>query len=845
MTDRWLDCDPNRLRRFLEETPDEDERAAVAGHLDDCASCRERLEAMAAAGSWWDELRRFAPGQAPAAPPIPGPEADVPADRPEFLDPPDVDGFIGRFGAYRVLEVVGRGGMGVVLKAFDPALHRVVAIKVMAPQLATGAAARQRFAREARAAASVAHDHVVTIHAVDEWKGLPHIVMSYIDGRSLQDRLDQSGPMGPREIIRIGMQVAYGLAAAHAQGLVHRDIKPSNILLENGVERVKITDFGLARSADDASLTQLGHVLGTPQYMSPEQARGEPTDHRADLFSLGCVLYAMAAGRSPFRAETTLAVLRRVCEDRPRPLRDRNPDVPEWLERIVAKLLAKEPGDRFGSAREVGELLERCLAHLQQPKHHPLPDLPEPIDGDRNAGRRRPGRRLLIAMAMAGFLAAFGGVVIRFKTAEGTLVVEVDDPAAIVRIDGQELVIAGVGPKEILLGTGPHRVTATRGDLGLLDQVVTIVKDGKTVVRVNREAPSSARAIAEIAPVDPTLPKSPRFVRELRANAGPVRGVAFLPGGLTAMTAMLEGPLRIWDIRSAWELYDFRAEGHRPRTLTFVPPGRALTGGEDGAIVLWNLPGNCEIRRFRGHVGAVRAVSRPGGTRKFASAGADGTVRLWDLDTGEAVRQFRGHRGGVLALELTTDGRRLLTAGEDGTVRLWDPETGETVRTFEAGKGAVRALGVVPNGRHLVFGGDSGLVHVADIETGWVAPGMEGHTGPIEALAAAPDWRHVLSLSKDGTLRVWDLVKYRQRGRIEVPGDASVLAVAKGSRLALTGGGDGVGRLWLIPLAPGEAGEPTPTEILSPESAPDAGPRRPQEFLEPMLRGGGFGDRRK
>ena len=496
MPDRWFDCDPNRLRRFLEEMPDEDDRAAVAAHLDRCESCRERLEEMAAAGPWWDELRRFAPGRPRADHPWPGREADLPGDPPDFLDPPDADGLLGRFGPYGVIEVVGRGGMGVVLKAFDPSLHRVVAIKVMAPQLAAGAAARQRFTREARAAASVAHDHVVTTHAVDEWKGLPYFVMSYVGGRSLQDRLDRSGPMGPREIVRVGMQVASGLAAAHAQGLVHRDIKPSNILLENGVERVKITDFGLARSADDASLTKAGDVLGTPQYMSPEQARGEPMDHRSDLFSLGCVMYAMAAGRSPFRAETTMAVLRRVCEDRPRPLRDVNPDIPDWLEGIVAKLLAKEPADRFRSADEVAGLLERCLAHIQQPKHNPLPDLPEPPAGDRRAGRRL----LLITLALAGVLAAFAALVIRIKTPEGTLVVEVDDPSANIQIDGRDLVITGMGPNEIRLRTGQHRVTATRGQAGLLDEEVTIVKDGRTAVRVRREPPAPEAAAGPSRP---------------------------------------------------------------------------------------------------------------------------------------------------------------------------------------------------------------------------------------------------------------------------------------------------------------------------------------------------------
>ena len=211
-------------------------------------------------------------------------------------------GSLGRLGHYEIQEVIGRGGMGIVLRAFDEKLHRVVAIKVMAPQLATSATARRRFTREAQAAAAVTHDHIVTIHAVEEADGLPYLVMQYVAGMSLQERLERDGPLQLAEILRIGMQTAAGLAAAHAQGLVHRDIKPANILLENGIERVKITDFGLARAADDASLTQSGVVAGTPQYMSPEQARGEAVDHRTDLFSLGSVLYAMCTGRPPFRA---------------------------------------------------------------------------------------------------------------------------------------------------------------------------------------------------------------------------------------------------------------------------------------------------------------------------------------------------------------------------------------------------------------------------------------------------------------------------------------------------------------------------------------------------------------
>jgi hypothetical protein len=190
--------------------------------------------------------------------------------------------------------------------------------------------------------------------------------MEYIEGVSLQERLDRGGPLEVKEILRIGLQIATGLAAAHAQGLVHRDIKPANILLENHVERVKITDFGLARARADASLTQEGVVAGTPQYMAPEQARGETLDHRADLFSLGSVLYALCTGLAPFRAENTLAVLKRVCEETPRPIREFNPDVPAWLVEIVARLQAKDPAERIQSAQEVADVLGRELAAMQR-----------------------------------------------------------------------------------------------------------------------------------------------------------------------------------------------------------------------------------------------------------------------------------------------------------------------------------------------------------------------------------------------------------------------------------------------------------------------------------------------
>jgi serine/threonine-protein kinase len=407
-----IPCDRRAIEQLLADRLGEAEQASLEAHLVDCPACRQCLDDLAADDRLWQEARGYLtdgdptcePGAA-AANPDPDPGLGALAGLKAYLTPTDDTRLLGRLGGYGVVGLVGCGGFGVVLKAFDAALNRYVAIKALSPQLAMSGAARQRFAREARAAAAVVHDHVVAIHAVAETDGLPYFVMPFVSGPSLEKRLRQAGRLAPVEVLRVGMQIAAGLAAAHAQGLVHRDIKPANILLQDGAERVTITDFGLARAVDDASLTHSGVIAGTPPYMSPEQAAGLAVDHRSDLFSLGSVLYAMCAGRPPFRADTTLAVLRRVEECRPRSIREINPDIPAWLAGIVSKLHAKDPAERFQSAAEVAGLLERCLAHLQQPESHALPPVADALG--RPPGRRRRWPVAVAGMAAAALLVAF------------------------------------------------------------------------------------------------------------------------------------------------------------------------------------------------------------------------------------------------------------------------------------------------------------------------------------------------------------------------------------------------------------------------------------------------------
>jgi serine/threonine-protein kinase len=394
-------CDPDRLRLLLDDCLPGQQQDDVVAHLDSCRGCQQTLEYLAAERPWWEDLRRIpdAAVDVPLATLVPESSWSAPGEGPYlgFLDPSDEPGCLGRLGPFTVTAFLGQGGMGIVLEAFDPVLDRPVAIKVLAPHFASNPAARKRFAREAQAAAAVVHPHVVPIHSVDSWKGLPYLVMSYVAGPSLQEYIACEGPLPVVEVLRIAAQAAAGLAAAHARGLVHRDVKPANILLEKETGRVLLTDFGLARTVDDAGLTQSGVIPGTPQYMAPEQARGEAVDHRSDLFSLGSTLYAMCTGRPPFGADTPLAVVRRVCEAAPPPLRSLRPDVPPWLETLIERLLARNPAARFGGTAEVAEILAGCLAHVEEPDTVALPLAARDV----RPRSSRLGRRTVVGLLLA------------------------------------------------------------------------------------------------------------------------------------------------------------------------------------------------------------------------------------------------------------------------------------------------------------------------------------------------------------------------------------------------------------------------------------------------------------
>lgn len=366
------------LRRIIETPTESPTEAELLKHLDGCESCQRNLEKMAGSRAMSDEWKPALAGamfssdggssESPSLSdlvdhlkrhPAPVETQRLTKDELNFLRPSDAPNSIGRIGNYEVIDIIAQGGMGIVLRAIDPELKREVAIKVLSPMLAVAEGAGTRFLREARAVASLDHPNVLPIFGVGDEDSLPYLVMPLVNGESLQERIAREGAFSVDELRIVGAKIARGLDAAHRSGLVHRDVKPANVLLDADRQRVWITDFGLARTAEGGAVSRTGLIAGTPQFMAPEQFETADVDARADLFSLGGVLYAMATGKAPFAGDSAVSAMRSVCDSQPERPDRINPKIPGWLADQIMALLEKLPEDRPDSAAFVADLLEK------------------------------------------------------------------------------------------------------------------------------------------------------------------------------------------------------------------------------------------------------------------------------------------------------------------------------------------------------------------------------------------------------------------------------------------------------------------------------------------------------
>ena len=712
--------------------------AACAGE----ASLRERIEALLRAhedaGSFLEKppVQLAAQSQETAvATGLTTQRADEPTA------PPEVPALFGDFGAYRVTGIIGQGGMGMVFLGHEARLNRTVAIKVLNPALASVPAARERFLREARVAAAIRHEHVITIHAIDEARGLPYLVMEHVQGESLQQRLDRDGPLPIEDVTRIAEQVVAGLAAAHAQGLIHRDIKPANILVEARTGQVKIADFGLARPSEEAGITLSGVVAGSPQYMSPEQARGERADERSDLFSLGCLLYAMCVGHSPFRADSVPACLERVRNAAVAPVTRLNPGVPVWLGHLIGRLLEKDPDRRIQLASEVIEALRERAAPAAE------------------RGRRR--RRIIVAVAVWTAAAVIAALLLHpwrrnqddddDKSAKGNNPAAPSGPAAKIAptpaptptpkpVDDREIrCLRGKGqmrtmalsPDDKRVYAGGYEGRIHVWDLNSGDELRTI-PIGSSVSKLRMSGDGKRLAVASPFMLWVYDPHTGAQLVKLPLSAS-IHDMVFLPD-------------------------------HRHLLCVFFGTGTTLktrkVGAEfdyQGLNVIDTVTGKMTrtIRLDEPHFYRSVACSLDG--KWFAAGSDDGGAFLVDAAEGKQVRAFKMTFGACFAVVFSRDSQRLFASDKSNQVRVW------RVSDY-----ALVSGGTFP---HLFTrfyrSPDETWMALNDAEecdlydltrrVGQAVPPLRGHESKIADIAFLSNGEQILTCSWDGTVRLWKL----------------------------------------------------------------------------------------
>jgi WD40 repeat protein/serine/threonine protein kinase len=727
------------------------------------------------------------------------------------------------FGDYELLGEVGRGGMGVVYKARQLSLNRIVALKVIAPEQLASPKAIERFHTEAEAAASLDHPNIVPIYQTGELDGRHCFSMKLIEGQSLALRIaDFRLPIfdlksrtnvrpGSRsqlanrqlQIANLLAQVADAVHYAHQRGILHRDLKPGNILIDSE-GRAYVSDFGLAKLvAGDSSLTLSGEVLGTPAYMAPEQAAGKANQitTSADVYSLGAILYELLAGRPPFHAETSIETLHAVVHEEATAPHALNRAVPRDLETICLKCLQKEPARRYANAQALVDDLRRFA--LGEPIQARPATRPEKLW---RWCKRKPSLaatllllHIVLAIGLSGILwewhTARQNALIAGKNlyaANMNLVQQAWEQNNLVRMSElvqQTASYPNRGFEWYFWQRQTHLRLRTFSGRGAVISCVAFSPDGKKLATAGSDSTASVWDVA-----------NNKELLRLKGHKGWVRAVAFSPDGLKMVTGGGDATAIVWSATSGKELA--RLKGHHSwiECVAFSPDSQKIvTSSRDGTAKVWTTEGGKELLTLRGHSGAVNAALFSPDGERILTGNWDQTAKLWRSATGEQLLTLRGHTTGIYWVTFSPDGKWIATGSIDGTAKVWDAVNGREVLSLRGHRGnaGISSLEFSPDSRIIATGSEDATAKLWELAGGKEVLTLEGHTDAILSVAFSPDGRHLATSSLDRTAKVWALGNDIGQRRLKGHG-AEIRSVAfssDGSRI-VTGSWDGTAKIW-------------------------------------------------
>jgi WD40 repeat protein len=690
---------------------------------------------------------------------------------------------------YAVLGVLGRGGMGVVYKAEQTALRRLVALKMILHAEYAGEEERQRFQAEAEAVARLQHPNIVQVYEVGEHGGLPYFSLEYCSGGSLAQQLDGT-PWQPKRAAALVQTLAQAMEAAHQAGLVHRDLKPGNVLLTaDGIP--KVTDFGLVKRLDVAGQTQSGAVVGTPSYMAPEQAGGKQgaIGPAADVYALGAILYELLTGRPPFKAASVMETLHQVLHAEPLPVRRLQLAVPRDLETICLKCLEKDPGKRYASAATLAEDLRRFGAG------EPVQARPVGLLGRLEKwARRRPAvAALLLVVAVlalvggTGILWALGEAVHERNVAEG-------------ETEKAQQAAMRAGKKEAEARQEAEEAKKARDQARWQTYVAEV---GRAEARFYAGEVVGARDALDGIPPEQRgwehrwlQRRSEGTPRSLLGHTAAVTCVAYSPDGSRIASASADQTVKVWDAMSGSEIATFRGHTDMVRSVAYSPNGsRIASASRDHTVKLWDVSSGTEIATLKGHTNWVSSVAYSHDGSRIASASSDKTVKVWDAKSGTEVATLKGHIDGVLSVAYSPDSSRIASASYDHTVKVWDARRGTEIATLKGHTEGVICVAYSPDGSRIASASWDNTVKVWDARSGTEVANLRV-TSVVDSVAYSPDGSRIAGASRDQTVKVWDarsgteIATLRQTSAV-----GSVVYSPDGSRIA-SALGDGTVKLW-------------------------------------------------